>query len=156
MIKYSNAAATDFVDILANMNLATAGGTTCNGAPLEPAGRAIFNILSNCNVTVPQICDISRITNYTTQIATQINECDQPLDDYGTYYKVSYHKKNNLYCFVSECPVWPNLWKCPSKCVPRNDSCFNTYDIWQWGHTSWKPSNQWSSNCWNFTSVMPS
>ena len=79
MIGYSAAAPTAFARIFENMRVATASGQTCQGASISASGRAIYNILKDCNTSVPAICNEGLIMFYNKTKRDRIDLCTRPL-----------------------------------------------------------------------------
>ena len=97
--RYSTEAATAFIQIIANMDEATRSGTTCRGKPLQANGVAMLDTLKNCSVSVPAICDITQIADFNETVLQRVNACIDPLNTFGTRYKVSSNNKKNVKSF---------------------------------------------------------
>ena len=113
------AAGTAFSMIFESLKVATSNGATCRGNQLTDEGVKIFNTLRDCNTTIPDVCDIARITSFNQTVNNTINECIPLLKKYGDDYKVS----SNIYILFIV--VFPgshvrHIWRCPKKCVPPN------------------------------------
>ena len=122
--RYSSAAARGFTDILDNLRNATNNGTTCKGETLDAEGKAIFNILNNCSVSVPAVCNLDRITSYNQTVNNTITECIPLLKKYGYDYKVSLNscsKKIYLCCCFSR-------KSCSTTLVMTQKMCANIWD----------------------------
>ena len=90
-----------FATVLRLLSAATDNGTTCAGGTLDATGVEIYNILNNCSISVPAICDVALINQllFPELISDYIisaNVCRPLLDDFGTDYKVKLLRLNKM------------------------------------------------------------
>jgi len=118
----SKNAATAFTEIIAALEFATIGG-----CPDHPEALELLEKLKSCPNTVPNICDVAKITLLTPEVKKQLDENDGCLSqsaEYGKVYKECLFKKAGkdhttfCDCMVSEGAVPPPRPPASPPCLP--------------------------------------